>query len=366
MTGISAEERGPGSIRRAYATRHPKIDIVAERSTDKIRNRISGGAPHAALGASGLIPLPGTTHDQAPQEYPRFWAAFDRPRGCWELEAPWPHSVWCPGTDTVRRGPVRVPALLTVPPFTPAAPVPTSRPAASGPRRRLGGGAEPQRGVVRSGLERIAALLTWVGDGRRLTEKGYLHLADARMLVEALPTGDQWDPVEHGYQLRTRSSAELANLTRLLRWCTDGELLREEDGVLTPTATGAAVRGDPRALGRVLTRNLPRVALLDLTGCFILGPLSDADDLTTALTVLWDTLRESPEPVAQEELADAIWDAITDGDDEVFQEPELARNAVRRDVGHLLALSRDVDLVADIGDLVELSASGRAAHLPTW
>ncbi len=159
------------------------------------------GQPHAALGASGLIPLP-AAYDQTPDEYPRFRAAF--PERGWELEQPWPHSVWCPGTDTVARGPVRVPALLAVPPFTPAvAPAPTPRIPVNNPHRRLGGGVEPQRGIERSGLERIAALLTWVGGGRRLTEKGYLTLADARMLVEALPTGDRWDPVEHGYQMRS-------------------------------------------------------------------------------------------------------------------------------------------------------------------
>jgi hypothetical protein len=50
------------------------------------------------------------------------------------------------------------------------------------------------------------------------------------------------------------------------------------------------VRGDLPALGRILTGILPRVALFDLTGCFTLGLLSDADDLATALTVLWDAV----------------------------------------------------------------------------
>ncbi len=135
--------------------------------------------------------------------------------------------------------------------------------------------------------------------------------------------------------------------------------------MLTLTTSGAALRSDLPTLGRILIGILPQAALLDLTGRFILGPLSDADDLATALIVLWDTLRAASAPIAREVLVDAIWDAIIDGDDEVFEQPERAKNTLRRDVGHLLDLSWDVDLVAGVGDLVQLSATGRNAQLPT-
>ena len=38
----------------------------------------------------------------------------------------------------------------------------------------------------------IREFLSWVGDGRKLTQTGRIGLADARHLIELLDTGDIW------------------------------------------------------------------------------------------------------------------------------------------------------------------------------
>lgn len=322
------------------------------------------GQPHAALGTSALIPLPVTDLTELPAEYPYYRAArVDRGN---VLEQAWPHALWCPGPDTVERGRIRVPPLLTVPPFTPAAPAPPAPPPVRRPVRRqpLDGGPVPQAGVERTGVERIQALLLWVGAGRRLTGKGKLKLADARMLVEALPTGDQWD-FYYDFPSRTRSSAQLPHLTRLLGWGTESGLLEVTGGLLAPARDCTDVFHDLPALSRTLIAALPRKALCHLNDCWVLSPLSLPEDLARALTVLWRILRDASEPISPTAIADAIWEELTDGEDAAFEDPKGAEAAVRRDVTQLLVLSRDVDLLTDVGDLLQLTATGRQANLPT-
>jgi hypothetical protein len=58
-------------------------------------------------------------------------------------------------------------------------------------------------------VERLRRFTSWVGQGRKLTQKGRLTLADAKALVELLGTADQVDPVIGDEVFRTRSSAEL-------------------------------------------------------------------------------------------------------------------------------------------------------------
>jgi hypothetical protein len=64
----------------------------------------------------------------------------------------------------------------------------------------------------------LRSFLAWVGDGRKLTQTGRVSLADARHLVELLGTGDTIDPKIGDRVFRTKSSEELAYLTRVVEW----------------------------------------------------------------------------------------------------------------------------------------------------
>ncbi|MFC9654240.1 helix-turn-helix domain-containing protein, partial [Streptomyces sp. NPDC056937] len=213
-------------------------DVVATAQAElSVRWCRGCGQPSMSAGYGGLLPLPliGLTDPPSagPDEPFAFHAVHTKSGS--DLSAPWPHGLWSPGPDSRQRGPVRVPGLLTRPPLTPPQPAPPPPPpvvrARRAPRR---GGRAPDAEVARSSLEKIQAFLQWIGDGQPLTVTGQLRLADARMLVEALPTGDVWDPIEFEYQTRTRSSAELPHLQRIVSWTLRSGLLTVDGDHLVP------------------------------------------------------------------------------------------------------------------------------------
>ncbi|MET9382217.1 hypothetical protein ABZY09_14345 [Streptomyces sp. NPDC002928] len=157
----------------------------------------------------------------------------------------------------------------------------------------------PQGGVERTGTEKIQAFLKWVGGGRRLTGKGQIELADARALIEALDTGDVWDPLEQGHQYKTRSSADLYHLHRLLTWTAAGRLLHIDGDVLLPVSDSLHFTDDLTALQRALTGALVGVALAVLWWPPCLSPLSEQHDLEHALVVLWHHLTDADGPFRQ-------------------------------------------------------------------
>ena len=62
-------------------------------------------------------------------------------------------------------------------------------------------------------IRQVVDLVKWTGNGRRLTQTGAVTLADARILVGRLATGDEIDPVIGDQVVKTRSSVELVGLT---------------------------------------------------------------------------------------------------------------------------------------------------------
>ncbi len=72
----------------------------------------------------------------------------------------------------------------------------------------------------------VRSLVAWVGSGRKLTQTGRIGLADARHLVEVLGTGDTIDPKIGDRVFKTKSSEELAHLTRIVEWAKAARLVR--------------------------------------------------------------------------------------------------------------------------------------------
>jgi len=184
-----------------------------------------------------------------------------------------------------------------------------------------------------------------------------LKLADARMLVENLPSGDVWDQDEFGHQYPTRSSYELSHLQRLLRWTTRGWLLEVDGDVLVPLPGTAELVHDLPELAGVLTRALPEVASEDRAGFW-----AEPRDLDLALATVWQVLGAPDGPVGQRAVCGAVWDELTDYGEDPFQDPAGAEDALRRATGRLIVLCEDLGLVHRPGeDLLELTEAGRRA-----
>ena len=87
----------------------------------------------------------------------------------------------------------------------------------------------------------LQRLTEWVGpQGRKLTARGFLRLADARELVALLDTGDIIDGV--------RSSADLPRLGLLLAWARKAGLVRVVNGHLRAVAKARPLLSNPVAL----------------------------------------------------------------------------------------------------------------------
>lgn len=123
-------------------------------------------------------------------------------------------------------------------------------------------------GVVSPLVGQIAALVRWVGDGRKLTATGALTLADARAAVAVVGTGDVIDPVIGDRVFRTRSSAELLDLGLLVSWVRAAGLVRVVKGRLVPVKRGSRLLGRPEELWPALFDAFVRAGPAYLPGGF--------------------------------------------------------------------------------------------------
>jgi hypothetical protein len=86
---------------------------------------------------------------------------------------------------------------------------------------------------------------TWRWLRRKLTATGRIGLADARQLVELLGTGDTIDPEIGGRVFKTRSSEDLAHLSRIAEWAKAARLVRASGTKLMPVKKNAALAERP-------------------------------------------------------------------------------------------------------------------------
>jgi hypothetical protein len=105
----------------------------------------------------------------------------------------------------------------------------------------------------------IRSFMTWLGQGRKLTQSGRIGLADARHLVELLGTGDKIDPEIYGRVHKTRSSEELAYLTRIVEWLKAARLVRVTGTRLAPVKKNAALADRPLELVLALLEAYPKL-----------------------------------------------------------------------------------------------------------
>jgi pRiA4b ORF-3-like protein len=105
----------------------------------------------------------------------------------------------------------------------------------------------------------IRFFMTWLGEGRKLTQTGRIGLADARHLVELLDTGDRIDPEIGDRIFKTRSSEQLPYLTRVEAWMKAARLTRMTGTRLVPVKKNAGLVHRPLDLVLALVDAYPRL-----------------------------------------------------------------------------------------------------------
>jgi len=94
-------------------------------------------------------------------------------------------------------------------------------------------------------LARFKILTSFFGNGRKLTQTGRPTLADAKDLVTRLGTQDRVDETFGDRTFKTRSAADLPELTFMIRWAVSAGALRKEHGKLRATAAWLKLEGKP-------------------------------------------------------------------------------------------------------------------------
>jgi hypothetical protein len=160
-------------------------------------------------------------------------------------------------------------------------------------------------------VERLRQFTSWVGHGRKLTQKGRLTLADAKALVELLGTADQVDPVIDDESFRTRSSAELPEVAVTFAWARAARLVRVVHGRVVPVKRSQPLLDRPLELWERALEGLRELGPDIFDDHFLWSFL--ADDLDSLIPGVLSALYLSDEPVPLRALADHAWNDVRGG-----------------------------------------------------
>jgi hypothetical protein len=157
-------------------------------------------------------------------------------------------------------------------------------------------------------VERLRRFTSWVGEGRKLTQKGRLTLADAKALVELLGTADEVDPMIGDEVFRTRSSAELPEVAITFAWARAARLVRVVHGRVVPVKRSQALLGRTLDLWERAVEGLRQLGP-DIFDDHLLWSFL-TDDLDSLIPQLLSALYVADEPVPLRALADHAWNDV--------------------------------------------------------
>ncbi|WP_208635904.1 plasmid pRiA4b ORF-3 family protein [Amycolatopsis thailandensis] len=211
-------------------------------------------------------------------------------------------------------------------------------------------------------VEQVRAFTEWVGAGRKLTQTGRLTLADAKVLVPLLKTGDVLEKTIGDHVYRTRSSEHLPDLMLVVECAKSARLVRKTGQRLVPVKKNQALLDDPQKLWLALFTGFDQVGEAFLHPGFgesLLRP-EFADGSRAALTSLYDA--EGAVDIGS--VCATVWNVVSAPyvlDDLTEFQLETLRITTDRDTKQVLdALQRlgAVTLRDKSAELTELGRSG--------
>jgi hypothetical protein len=203
-------------------------------------------------------------------------------------------------------------------------------------------------------VQRLQALVEWLGEGRKLTPAGNLTLADGKELARLLGLVDP-DRAD----LRVRSAQDIAGLELLVGWAKQLRLARIHKGQLVPVKQHRQLLDDPLELFYqaasvlpLLDRALPLTDMIDL---------SFPGGLAEALLDLLSMLYAAEKPVTVGELAGHFWKEHVETlpDEPTASRLELWRLATTVETAQYLGLLHELGMV-EIGDGSDAEPAGVA------
>ncbi|MBV8539881.1 MAG: plasmid pRiA4b ORF-3 family protein [Pseudonocardiales bacterium] len=209
-------------------------------------------------------------------------------------------------------------------------------------------------------VRQVVEFVRWVGDGRRLTQKGAVTLADARVVVERLGTGDELDPAIGERVFKTRSSVELLGLSLIVEWAKAARLVRVVRGRLVPVKKAAALLDRPAELWTALFEVFGRLGPAFLPSGW--GESFLRSEFAAGFDALLSVLYGRDGAVGLDELCDLAWHTVTAPyvlDDATDIQLTTTRRMNDRDVRRTLSTLARLGAVTLTEDAAELTATGR-------
>ncbi|MGQ0774767.1 MAG: plasmid pRiA4b ORF-3 family protein, partial [Pseudonocardiales bacterium] len=206
----------------------------------------------------------------------------------------------------------------------------------------------------------VIDFVRWVGDGRKLTQKGAITLADARVLVDRLDTGDEIDPAIGERVFKTRSSVELLGLALIVEWAKAARLVRVVRSRLVPVKKAAALLDRPAELWMALFEVFGRLGPAFLPWGW--GESFLRREFAAGSDALLSALHGREGVVGLDELRDLVWHTVTACyvlDDATEQQLDTARRMNDRDVRRTLDTLARLGAVTLTEDSAELTGAGR-------
>lgn len=208
-------------------------------------------------------------------------------------------------------------------------------------------------------VEQVQAFVRWVGTGRKLTQAGRITMADARMLVASLGTGDELDRSIGDRVYRTGSSQELPNLMLIAAWAKEARLVRKTGNRLVQVKKNTALLEDPDALSLTLFTTFDRIGEALLTAGLSESPLRI--EFASCSRAVLAALRHADQPVAW--LREMTWEVATAPyvlDEATEFQLELLRRSNDSDTERLLEVLRQLGALTIEDGTVALTALGRS------
>jgi hypothetical protein len=206
----------------------------------------------------------------------------------------------------------------------------------------------------------VVDFVRWVGDGRKLTQKGAITLADARVLIDRLGTGDVLDPAIGERVFKTKSSVELLGLTLIVEWAKAARLVRVVRGRLVPVKKAAVLLDRPAELWMALFEVFGRLGPAFLPSGW--GESFLRSEFAGGVDALLSALHGRDGAVGLDELCDLAWRTVTARyvlDDATDMQLDTARRMNDRDVRRTIHTLARLGAVTLAEDSVELTAVGR-------
>lgn len=163
-------------------------------------------------------------------------------------------------------------------------------------------------------LRMFEDLAGFVGSGRKLTQTGNLTLADARVLIDLLGTGDAMDETIGDRTFKTKSAAELPRLTLVFTWAKKAGIVRVVHGKVVATKRGMSLNRDPaasfdRAVDALLAIG-PLQSQRDPDGWFAWPEVNHLLDQVSVPLLIAPYSAQGPVPI--EDIAGAATDVVLD------------------------------------------------------